>query len=87
MLSYMAGRDGAKGPNLFEKGVLFVDSITVIEVGSWLMMATELVPGMTPQIGATFPTTLDSGINACSLSIQSFLSILLRRYQITLKLV
>ena len=64
MLSYMAGRDGAKGPNLFEKGILLIDSITFLEVGSWLMMATELVPGMTPQMGATFPPTSDSGTNA-----------------------
>ena len=37
MLSYVSGRDGKKGPGLFDK-----------EVGSWLMMATELVPGIDP---------------------------------------
>lgn len=58
MLSYVSGRDGSQGPNLFDKGdsSWFVDDIS--EVGSWLMMATELVP-QTSNLDSTFP--VDSG--------------------------
>ena len=40
-----------------------MNPFTSAEVGSWLMMATELVPGMTPQIGATYTPILDPGID------------------------
>ena len=58
MLSYVSGRDGSQGPNLFDKGDFswFVDDVS--EVGSWLMMATELVP-QTSNLDSTFP--VDSG--------------------------
>lgn len=58
MLSYVSGRDGSQGPNLFDKGdsSWFVDDVS--EVGSWLMMATELVP-QTSNLDSTFP--VDSG--------------------------
>ena len=47
----------------YSKRVGFVACASCVEVGSWLMMATELVPGMTGQIGTPTTLPLDQGTN------------------------
>lgn len=48
---------------VYLKRVGFMAYTSCVEVGSWLMMATELVPGMAGQIGTPTTLPLDQGVN------------------------